>query len=214
VANILYIGLVTIAQKRLDMMLGYSSVMHMGYVFLGIAAANVVGVTGAALLMLAHGLSIAALFAMCGYLRQNAPSLAFTSLGGLAKRTPFLGYAFGMAAFASIGLPGFANFASEFMVFFGAFGSGPRAGTLSFGPPQIATICALWGVVISAVYMLRAYRQMFQGEPQANTEMTHDPAPSFRWPVILLLAGLMVGGLWPNSFLSFIQPSVEALVGK
>ncbi len=214
VANILYIGLVTIAQKRLDLMLGYSSVMHMGYVFLGIAAANAVGVTGASLLMLAHGLSIAALFAMCGYLRQQAPSLAFTSLGGLAKRTPFLGYAFGMAAFASIGLPGFANFASELMVFFGAFGSGAVKGSLSFGPKQIATICALWGVVISAVYMLRAYRQMFQGEASANTETTTDPDYSIRWPVILLLVALFIGGVWPSSYLRYIQPSVEAMVGK
>jgi NADH-quinone oxidoreductase subunit M len=187
--------------------------MHMGYAFLGIAAANAIGVTGASLLMLAHGLSIAALFAMCGYLRHHAPSLTFTSLGGLAKRAPFLGYAFGMAAFASIGLPGFANFASELMVFFGAFTGGAK-GSLSFGPRQIATICALWGVVISAVYMLRAYRQIFQGEPMANTESTIDPAPSIRWPVILLLAALMIGGIWPNSFLTFIQPSVEALIAK
>jgi NADH-quinone oxidoreductase subunit M len=212
VCNILYIGLVTIAQKRLDRMLGYSSVMHMGYAFLGIAAANVVGVTGAALLMLAHGLSIAALFAMCGHLRQTTPSLAFTSMGGLAKRAPFLGYAFGMAAFASIGLPGFANFASELMVFFGAWKTG--GATLSFGPVQIATICALWGVVISAVYMLRAYRQMFMGEPQGNTATVTDPAGSARCAVLILLAALLVGGLWPKSYVMFIKPSVEALFGK
>jgi NADH-quinone oxidoreductase subunit M len=213
VCNILYIGLVTIAQKRLDRMLGYSSVMHMGYAFLGIAAANVVGVTGASLLMLAHGLSIAALFAMCGHLRQTTPSLAFTSMGGLAKRAPFLGYAFGMAAFASIGLPGFANFASELMVFFGAWKTGGPA-TLSFGPLQIATICALWGVVISAVYTLRAYRQIFQGEPQSNTAAVADPGKSVRWAIILLLAALLIGGIWPKSFLNYIQPSVEALFSK
>jgi NADH-quinone oxidoreductase subunit M len=212
VANILYIGLVTIAQKRLDLMLGYSSVMHMGYVFLGIAAGNAVGITGASLLMLGHGLSIAALFAMCGYLRHTSPSLTFTSMGGIAKKAPFLGYAFGMAAFASIGLPGFANFASELMVFFGAFGSGGVKYT--FGPVQIATICALWGVVISAVYMLRAYRQMFMGEPVSNAVTASDPGKNIRWSVIILLAALLLGGLWPKSFLSFIQPSVEALLAK
>lgn len=213
VANILYIGLVTIAQKKLDWMLGYSSVMHMGYIFLGIAAGNAIGITGASLLMLGHGLSIAALFAMCGYLRQTSPSLAFTSLGGIAKKAPFLGYAFGMAAFASIGLPGFANFASEAMVFFGAFKAGP-AGTLSFSKIQLATICGLWGVVISAVYMLRAYRQIFQGEPQANVAAFKDPSCCVKGGVVLLLAALMVGGLWPKSMLNFIQPSVEALIGK
>jgi NADH-quinone oxidoreductase subunit M len=211
VANILYIGLVTIAQKRLDLMLGYSSVMHMGYIFLGIAAGNLVGVTGASLLMLGHGLSIAALFAMCGYLRQSSPSLAFTSLGGVAKTAPFLGYAFGMAAFASIGLPGFANFASELMVFFGAFGSGGMKA--AFGPLQIATVCALWGVVISAVYMLRAYRQIFMGEP-AGAVALPDPGRALRWPVIILLGTLLVGGIWPKSFLSYIQPSVETLLAK
>ena len=71
VGNIIYVGLVTIAQKKLDLLLGYSSVMHMGYIFLGIAALNIVGVSGAALLMFAHGLSIAALFAMAGILRER-----------------------------------------------------------------------------------------------------------------------------------------------
>ena len=195
--------------------------MHMGYIFLGIAAGAAsdksvaaVGVSGAALLMLAHGLNIAALFAMCGYLRQKSPSLAFTSLGGLAKKAPFLGYAFGMAAFASIGLPGFANFASEIMIFFGSFKTGAVPGMLSFSGQQIATICALWGVVISAVYMLRAYRQMFMGEPSATATPNADPSCNVRWSVILLLAVLLIGGVWPRTFLSFIQPSVEALIGK
>ena len=214
VCNILYIGLVTIAQKRLDTMLGYSSVMHMGYIFLGIAAGNVIGVSGAAMLILAHGLSIAALFAMCGYLCQTSPSLAFTSMGGVAKHAPFLGYAFGMTAFASIGLPGFANFASEVMVFFGSFKSGATPAALTFSGQQIATVCALWGVVISAVYMLRAYRKIFQGEPLTGSEPVKDPSCCVRWPVILLLAALMLGGLWPKSFLNFIQPSVEALIAK
>jgi NADH-quinone oxidoreductase subunit M len=214
VCNILYIGFVTIAQKRLDTMLGYSSVMHMGYIFLGIAAGNVIGVSGAAMLMLAHGLSIAALFAMCGYLRQTSPSLAFTSMGGVAKHAPFLGYAFGMTAFASIGLPGFANFASEMMVFFGSFKTGATPGALTFSGQQIATICGLWGVVISAVYMLRAYRKIFQGEPLPGSVAVTDPSCCVRWPVILLLAALMLGGLWPKSFLNFIQPSVEALIAK
>lgn len=214
VCNILYIGLVTIAQKKLDWMLGYSSVMHMGYVFLGIAAGNAVGLSGASLLMLGHGLSIAALFAMCGHLRQSSPTLAFTSIGGIARKAPFLGYAFGMAAFASIGLPGFTNFAGEVMVFFGAFKSGAVAGSLSFGPQQIATICALWGVVISAVYMLRAYRQMFMGEPQGGASTITDPVKGVRFAIIILLVALFIGGVWPNSFLNFIKPSVEALLAK
>src|SRR5438876_1956292 len=116
--NIIYIGLVTIAQKQLDWMLGYSSVMHMGYIFLGIASANILGTTGAAALMFAHGLSIALLFAIAGQIRNRTGTLLFDDLGGLAKVMPFAGLVFGFATFAAIGLPGLANFVSEIMIFF------------------------------------------------------------------------------------------------
>src|SRR5881394_2955049 len=155
-ANIIYIGLVTIAQRRLDWMLGYSSVMHMGYIFLGIASANILGTTGAAILMFAHGLSIALLFAITGEIRKRVPSLDFDAMGGLAKQMPLAAFAFGLGAFAAIGLPGFSNFAAEIMVVFGAFRNG--FDYQHFHIFQWATLLALWGVVLSAVYMLRAYR--------------------------------------------------------
>ena len=211
VGNILYIGFVTIAQKKLDLLLGYSSVMHMGYIFLGIAALNLVGVSGAALLMFAHGLSIAALFALAGFLREKNPLLLLDSFGGLAKPAPWLGFTFGLAAFASIGLPGFANFASEMAVFFGAFK--PAAG-LSAPNFRLATIFALWGVVISAVYMLRAYRSIFLGEPGKDAAMWTDPVKSLRWPVVLLLALLLIAGFAPSAFMAYVKPSVEALLPK
>src|SRR6266704_5257114 len=159
--NIIYIGLVTLAQKRLDWMLGYSSVMHMGYIFLGIASANLLGTAGAATLIFAHGLSIALLFAIAGQIRNRTGTLLFDDLGGLAKVMPFAGLAFGFATFAAIGLPGLANFASEIMIFFGAIRNGWEM--QRFHIFQIATVLALWGVVISTVYMLRAYRSTFMG---------------------------------------------------
>jgi len=210
VGNIIYIGFVTLAQKRLDLMLGYSSVMHMGYIFLGIGALNVVGVSGAALLMLAHGLSIATLFALCGQLRQRAESLDFDRLGGVLKVTPFLGVAFGLAAFASIGLPGFANFSSELMVFFGAFKPAVRESLV--GNYQFATACGLWGVVISAVYMLRAYRAIFMGEPGKTVAGWSDLASGLRIPLLMLIAALMFAGFFPGIFLNYVKPSVEALI--
>ncbi len=212
VGNIIYIGLVTIAQRKLDLMLGYSSVMHMGYIFLGISAANVVSLSGASLLMFAHGLSIAALFALTGQLRERSGNLDFTQLGGLATPLPFLSVAFGLAAFASIGLPGFANFASEVMVFFGAFKpAAPEAATTSF---RIATGFALWGVVISAVYMLRAYRAIFFGPARPGDAAALDPRLNIRLPILLLIATLMLAGFFPQTFLGFIRPSIEALLPK
>ena len=207
VGNIIYVGLVTISQKRLDLMLGYSSVMHMGYIFLGIASLNSLGLNGAALLMFAHGLSIAALFAIAGQVRRQTQTLTFEDLGGLAKPMPFLGFAFGLAAFASIGLPGFANFASEIMVFFGAYGSRSTGDSFSL---QIATSLALWGVVISAVYMLRAYRAVFQGEIAKKWTSLTDAAFSLRLPISLLIAALLLGGFFPRVFLALLKPALRA----
>ena len=203
--NIIYIGLVTIAQKKLDRMLGYSSVMHMGYVFLGIAAGNAIGLSGAVLLMFAHGISIALLFALAGNIRERFGTLEFEKLGGLAGTVPRLGLLFGFAAFASAGLPGFANFAAEINVFFGGFAGMEE----SLGWLQWTTIIALWGVVISAVYMLRAYRSLFYGPAAPSLPTARDLDWSTRLPVLLLLVTLMAVGFVPELLNQFIRPAIE-----
>jgi hypothetical protein len=102
----------------------------------------------------AHGISIALLFALAGEIRQRSGTLVFDDLGGLGKLMPFAGLAFGLATFAAIGLPGFANFAAEVMVFFGAyrvgaswegfhlFKSRPRSPSGALSSPRF-TCCAL-----------------------------------------------------------------------
>ncbi|MDP9186032.1 MAG: NADH-quinone oxidoreductase subunit M [Verrucomicrobiota bacterium] len=203
--NIIYIGLVTIAQKQLDWMLGYSSVMHMGYIFLGIASANILGTIGAAALIFAHGLSIALLFAIAGQIRNRTGTLLFDDLGGLAKVMPFAGLAFGFAAFAAIGLPGFANFASEIMIFFGAIRNGWEM--QRFHIFQIATVLALWGVVISTVYMLRAYRSTFMGTMNERWGKIVDLGAGLRIPVALLIAGLIWFGFFPQTLVRMVTPT-------
>ena len=203
--NIIYVGLVTIAQKRLDWMLGYSSVMHMGYILLGIASASVLGATGAVVLMFAHGLSIALLFAIAGELRKRTHTLIFDELGGLGKVMPFAGLAFGLGAFAAIGLPGFANFAGEIMIFFGAFRNGWEMER--FHIFQVATMLALWGIVISAVYMLRAYRKTFMGTLGKRWKELVDLRPALRVPVTLAVGALLCYGFFPQSFVRMIAPA-------
>src|SRR5437762_13600490 len=171
--------------------------MHMGYIFLGIASAGILGVTGAATMMFAHGLSIALLFALAGELRKRTGTLIFDELGGLGKLMPFAGLAFGLGAFAAIGLPGFANFAGEIMIFFGAFRNGWEMGR--FHIFQIATVLALWGVVISTVYMLRAYRKTFMGTIREQWDKLPDLGPTLRVPVTLLVAILLCYGFFPQS---------------
>lgn len=205
--NIIYIGLVTIAQKQLDWMLGYSSVMHMGYIFLGIASANAIGSTGAATLIFAHGLSIALLFAVAGQIRERTGTLAFDDLGGLAKAMPFAGLIFGFGAFAAIGLPGLANFASEIMIFFGAFRPGWEM--QRFHLFQIATVLALWGVVISTVYMLRAYRATFMGTMPERWSKIGDFRNGLRIPAALLVAALVAVGFFPQTVVNIITPAIR-----
>ncbi len=211
VGNLLYVGLVTIAQKRLDWMLGYSSVMHMGYIFLGIVALDDLGLSGAGLLMVAHGLSIAALFALCGSLRERTGTLEFSELGGLGKVTPRMGLLFGFAAMASIGLPGFANFPGELLVFFGAFSADGDLGS-SMSWLQITTVVGVWGVVISAVYMLRAYRKVFFG---SMSDRWSEIADIGFWPkisVIFLVGVLLLFGFRPQLLLELVTPSVSLLL--
>jgi NADH-quinone oxidoreductase subunit M len=210
--NIIYVGLVTIAQKRLDWMLGYSSVMHMGYIFLGIASATILATTGAVVLMFAHGLSIALLFALAGELRKRTGTLVFDELGGLGKVMPFTSLAFGFGVFAAIGLPGLANFAGEIMIFFGAFKDGWEMAR--FHIFQIATVLALWGVVISTVYMLRAYRKTFMGTMSERWKEIVDLRPALRVPVALVVGALLCYGFFPQSLVQMVTPAFRTYLSS
>ncbi len=204
VGNILYIGYVTLAQRRLDWTIAYSSVMHMGTIFLGLASMNIISLTGAALLMFGHGVSVALLFALCGAVRRRTGTLEYSELGGLAKIAPRLSLFFGFATMASLGLPGFTNFAGEVLIFFGATATAViDHGSLPF---IAATIAAVWGVVLSAIYMLRAYRAVFFGplaEPNRWTEFK-DLLPFEYLPAALLITVLLITGIFPKLLLKIL----------
>lgn len=187
--NVLWVGYVTISQTRLDDMLGNSSVMHMGYIFLAFAAYiscagnNELAFNGAALLMLAHGLTIALLFLLTGQIEAQTRTLELDCMGGLGSKLPTLGFLFGLAGMASVGLPLLANFAGEFSIFVSCFAGWTPApacadcwlGSVAnffggLGPVQLTLIAALWGLVISVIYMLRAFRNIFEGPVGAASE--------------------------------------------
>ena len=208
IGNILWVGLVTISQKRLDTLLGNSSVMHMGYIFLAIAALiavpdNTLALPAAVVLMFAHGVSIALLFGLADRIERSTGSLDLSDMGGLAKSAPGMAFLFGIAAMASIGLPGLANFSGEVLVFLSAFQNYVPANGL--GPVQIACILAIWGVVISAVYMLRAYRKIFQGPAVKSTKKAADLTLADHIPAVLLTVALLAVGLYPNLLLNLLK---------
>lgn len=214
VCNILYVGYITIAQRKLDWMLGYSSVMHMGYIFLGFAALNQISLAGASLMLVSHGLTIALLFALCGEIRERTGTVDFSELGGIARATPKLGLAFGFAAMASVGLPGFVGFAGELMVFFGSFDAGQSMmgfangkEVFGFNAYQIATIIAVWGIVISAIYMLRGYRNVFMGPLPERWSRLPDLGGLSQLAIVLLIAVMLVLGFFPQILVNLTIPA-------
>jgi NADH-quinone oxidoreductase subunit M len=200
--NILYCGLVAIRQKDLNLLIGNSSVAHMGFAFLGIASLSLIGITGTVVIMVAHGFLAALTFALSGYLYEQTGTLEIDRMGGLLKRLPFIGLVMIMAMFAGCGLPGFANFWGESLVFFG-----------SWSHFTVITILAVWGaLVIGGVYMLRGIRNIWHGEKEPSETITDLPCPLCRLPYILLLAGLMIFGCFPRLLTDNIKTSLEPIV--
>lgn len=199
--NLVYCGWVAMRQKDFNWLVGYSSVAHMGFVFLGIATLNLIGVTGAVLVMVAHGFLAALTFGLNGYIYHQAGSLEMDRLGGILRRMPFIGGALLMAAFAGCGLPGFANFAGEVTVFFGAWKAFP-----------LITVFACWGaLIIGAVYMLRAVRQILHGPvPQNLTGV--DASPWRQVPFVVLMVALLVFGFFPRLLTDKIRPAAAEVV--
>ncbi|MDX2186208.1 MAG: NADH-quinone oxidoreductase subunit M [Opitutaceae bacterium] len=202
--NVVVIGLVTIAQRDLKQMIGYSSVMHMGYAFLGIATFSAVGVGGVVLMMVAHGLSVALLFMLATSIHHRTHTFDMDAMGGLAQRTPVLAAFFVAATLASIGLPGFANFWGELSIFIALW---------KFSP--LYTALAALGVILSAIYGLRSAARVFFGQPTAEfakVSEAHPPA-DLRWseklPALILLAGLLAVGFWPKSISHSLNESLK-----
>ncbi|HEU5124895.1 MAG TPA: NADH-quinone oxidoreductase subunit M [Verrucomicrobiae bacterium] len=203
--NLLYCGWVAMQQKNFNWMIGYSSVAHMGFIFLGIASLTLIGMTGAVLVMVAHGFLAALTFALTGYIYQQTGTLEIKELGGLLRKLPFIGTALIMAAFAGCGLPGFANFAGEVTVFFGAW----QEPTL-----RLVTVLACWGaLIIGAIYMLRAIRNVLHTQlPEKWANVADAPHIWRKGPFIILLACLLVFGCFPRLLTDKITPSASAIV--
>ncbi|MDE3098820.1 MAG: NADH-quinone oxidoreductase subunit M [Verrucomicrobiota bacterium] len=200
--NILYVGWVAMRQRDLNLLIGNSSVAHMGFIFLGIASLNVIGVTGAVFIMVAHGFLAALTFALSGYIYQRAGTLEMSRLGGLCRQLPFIGTALVMAALAGCGLPGFANFVGEVTVFFGSWTVFPWV-----------TGLAVWGaLVIGGIYMTRAVRQILHGPLPEKWSHLPDAGLWRKLPYALLLAALFTFGCLPRLLTDQIVPEAQAVV--
>src|SRR5499433_398175 len=148
VIGIVYGALVAMVQPDMKKLVAYSSVSHLGFVVLGIAAMNTQGVQGAVFQMLNHGVSTGGLFLIVGMLSDRRHTRLIAEYGGLKTVMPRLVAAFLIVTLSSIGLPGLNGFVGEFLILLGAFRANPWAGVL-----------AVSGVVLGAVYMLWMYQR-------------------------------------------------------
>lgn len=204
IIGILYGALVALAQKDVKSLVAYSSVAHLGYVILGLVAMNAVGISGAVLQMVNHGLSTGALFLLVGLLYERRHTRMLDEFGGLWKSIPVYCGFFLVVALSSIGMPGLNGFVGEFTIMLGAFAE----------LPYFAILAAV-GVILAAWYMLMAFRKMAQGEI-TNPENDKAHLKDLRFDEVLMVLPLVllffVIGLFPNLFFDKINPSVEAMV--
>ncbi len=219
--NIVYGGLVAIAQKDMKFVVGYSSSSHMGYVMLGIASMTMLGMNGAVFLMFAHGVMTAMAFGLIGFFYDQTHVRTLPDLGGMSHQIPFIGTCFVIMSMASAGVPGFANFVSEVMVMFGAWDAHTHWQTIGVGSsldPRWFAVIAVFGIVPTGVYLLRAVKAAFFGPRNPRWDGLRDATTPFqRLPFVFLAAVLLLFGFWPRLLLDVIdqgvRPVAEALAG-
>ncbi|HUR46072.1 MAG TPA: NADH-quinone oxidoreductase subunit M [Candidatus Saccharimonadales bacterium] len=205
--NLLHVGWVAMRQRDLNLLIGNSSVAHMGFAFLGLASLNIIGVTGAVMVMVAHGLLAALSFGLSGYLYQQTGNLQMNQLGGLLRKLPFIGALLMAAMFAGCGLPGFANFSGEVLVLFGAW-----TGAYSRHAQWFVTAAAWGALVIGGIYMLRAIRTILHGPVLEKWSEVRDATHWRKLPFALLLVSLLIFGFFPRLLTDKIKLSAEPIL--
>lgn len=208
VINIVYAAFVCMAQKDLKKLIAYSSVSHMGFVLLGMAACSPQAITGAVFQMWSHGIVSPMLFLLVGVIYDRAHTRDIDGFGGLASFMPEYSGLTGLAFFASLGLPGLAGFVGEFLVFSGGFGAPDSMGT-GF---RTLVFISVTSVIITAAYYLWAMQRMFLGRFNDKWKEL-DPQLTFPERVTLypLAAMIILFGIYPTPVFDLINPALHAL---
>ncbi len=205
VVNVLYGAGVTMRQKDLKRLIAYSSVSHMGYVLLGIFALSPVSLTGATLQMFSHGIVTGLLFAMVGLVYEKSHERNLDNLGGLARQMPVIAVVFTVAGLASLGLPGTSGFAAEFITFVGSFSSAAVKWI------QVYTVLGVFGVVLTAGYILWMLQRVFYGPPQEKFNGVPDADNVDKVCIFSFVVAIMLVGLYPAILTNVIKIGVEPL---
>ena len=205
--NILYGAAITIRQTDLKRLIAYSSVSHMGFVLLGIAAAKggtaELGMNGAALQMFTHGTITGLLFLTVGFIYEKAHTRYIPDLGGLANRMPFLAAGLLVAGLASLGLPGTSGFVAEITIFMGSFPAWH----------WFAALAAI-GVVLTAGYILWMIQRVMFGPQLLRHNNLSDASIPEMIPVAILVASILVVGIYPAVISDVFNTGLDPIVGE
>lgn len=226
--SIIYGAFCALGQHKVGMrdfkkLIAYSSVSHMGYVMLGMAAMNTEGIMGAIFQMFNHGTITSMLFMIVGVIYDRAHTRGLDDFGGLANKMPFYTGLMSIGFFAAIGLPGLSGFVSEVLVLLGAFNSVPLDTAVA---PQmfyrILTMISGLGIILGAAYMLWALQKVFFGKLPDKWKGPWDPTKkhyktddlnAVEFAALVPLAFIVIYlGINPNPVLGMMTASVDHLI--
>ncbi|MDZ4278613.1 MAG: NADH-quinone oxidoreductase subunit M [Dehalococcoidia bacterium] len=203
-ASIIYGAIVTLRQTDLKRLIAYSSVSHMGYVLLGIAALGSVGMTGATLQMFSHGVITGLLFLVVGLVYDRAHTRSIDELSGLAHVTPVIATVMVMAGLASLGLPATSGFVAEVTVFLGTAGR--------FEAPVILGVV---GILLSAGYILWTLRRVMFGPKDPRWAELPDATSWWEQvPMAAMLAVILAVGLYPKQIVDVIDQAIVPIASR
>jgi NADH-quinone oxidoreductase subunit M len=202
VVNIIYGAFVAFMQPDLKALVAYSSIGTLGFILLGVASGNALGINGAVMQQVTHGLYSALLFILVGIIASRAGTRRIGELGGLAARMPWVGGLLALGALAAMGVPGLAVFVSEFMSIMGGYTAFPVQGVL-----------AALGIVFGAMYLLfMLQRTIFGPIKRPALEEAGDAGPMEMAAIVPLAALLVVLGVFPSLLINVQRPAVELVL--
>ncbi len=210
IVNIVYGALNAFAQDNVKRRIACSSVSHMGFVLLGIGAIDALGISGAMLQMISHGLIAAAMFFVTGVFYERTETLSIPNMGGLAKALPITFAFFLASSLASLALPGMSGFVSEITVFLGVTANDG----FTIGFRVIAIVLAAIGLVLTPVYLLSLCRRVFFGPRIPALATTGDMRPRELLIGLTLLVPTLAIGFWPRLAIDFYEASTDALASR
>jgi len=201
VVSIIYGACLALVQDDIKKIIAYSSISHLGYVMLGLASLDLLGIQGAIVQMVSHGLTAGGLFLMVGMIYERCHSRALADYGGIAKLLPVYSVFFMILTLAAVGLPTTSGFTGEFLVLMGAFNAAWAQQAAGETWPLVLACLAVLGVVLGALYMLRLAQSFLFGEAKAPHQPLKDLNLREKTILAIIVVAVFALGLFPDSFM-------------